>query len=150
MQIEVISNSEEQTKSIAKSYAQSIKSPVVISLVGDLGAGKTTFTKGFCEGLGISELVTSPTFTIMNEYTSGRMPLYHFDMYRLSSKEEAMELGFMEYFDLRKLKGICIVEWAENVKGLLPALFVEINFIKIDDNTRKIQIGVKGWVKWEF
>ena len=115
--------------------------------MGDLGAGKTTFTKGFCEGLKVTELVTSPTFTIMNEYTSGTMPLYHFDMYRLSSKEEAMELGFEEYFDLRKLKGICVVEWAENVKGLLPALYVEINFIKVDDNTRKIQIGVKGWVK---
>lgn len=146
MQIEVISNSVEQTKKIAKSYAQSIKSPVVISLIGDLGAGKTTFTKGFCEGLGIKDLVTSPTFTIMNEYTGGRFTVYHFDMYRLSNKEEALELGFDEYFDLRKLKGICIVEWAENVKGLLPALYVEINLIKINENSRKIQIGVKGWV----
>ena len=94
MQIEVISENEEMTKLIAKKYAQSIKSPVVISLVGDLGAGKTTFTKGFAEVLDIQDLVTSPTFTIMNEYNSGRLPLYHFDMYRLSSKEEAIELGF--------------------------------------------------------
>ena len=131
---------------IAKKYAQTIKTPTVISLVGDLGAGKTTFTKGFAEGLGIKALVTSPTFTILNEYFDGTMPLYHFDMYRLSSKEEACELGFEEYFDLRKLKGVCVVEWAENVKGLLPTLFVEINISKVDDTKRKIQIGVKGWV----
>ena len=150
MQIEVISESEEMTKTIAKKYAQSIKSPVVISLVGDLGAGKTTFTKGFAEGLDITDLVTSPTFTIMNEYQNARLPLYHFDMYRLSSKEEAIELGFEEYFDLRKLNGVAVVEWAENVQGLLPALFVEIHIIKIDETKRKIQIGVKGWVKWKF
>ena len=146
MQIEVISESADMTMQIAKKYAQSIKSPVVISLVGDLGAGKTTFTKGFAEGLGVKELVSSPTFTIMNDYNSGRLPLYHFDMYRLSSKEEAMELGFEEYFDLRKLDGVAIVEWAENVTGLLPALYVEIKFTKIDDDKRKIQIEVKGWV----
>ena len=146
MQIEVVTDSPEMTQLVAEKYAQSIKSPVVISLVGDLGAGKTTFTKGFCKGMGIDDLVTSPTFTIMNDYTSGRMPIYHFDMYRLGSKEEAEELGFGEYFDLRKLKGVSIVEWAENVKGLLPALFVEVNFTKLDDNKRKISIGVKGWV----
>lgn len=146
MQIEVVTDSPEMTQLVAEKYAQSIKSPVVISLVGDLGAGKTTFTKGFCKGMGIEDLVTSPTFTIMNDYTSGRMPIYHFDMYRLGSKEEAEELGFSEYFDLRKLKGVSIVEWAENVKGLLPALFVEVNFTKLDDNRRKISIGVKGWV----
>ena len=146
MQIEVVTDSPEMTQLVAEKYAQSIKSPVVISLVGDLGAGKTTFTKGFCKGMGIEDLVTSPTFTIMNDYTSGRMPIYHFDMYRLGSKEEAEELGFSEYFDLRKLKGVSIVEWAENVKGLLPALFVEVNFTKLDDNKRKISIGVKGWV----
>lgn len=146
MQIEVISENEEMTKLIAKKYAQSIKSPVVISLVGDLGAGKTTFTKGFAEGLDIKDLVTSPTFTIMNDYSSGRLPLYHFDMYRLGSKEEAIELGFEEYFDLRKLNGVAVVEWAENVEGLLPTLFVEINIIKLEESKRKIQIGVKGWV----
>ena len=142
-----IDSVEEMTKQIAKKYAESIKSPVVISLVGDLGAGKTTFTKGFAEGLGIKELVTSPTFTIMNDYKSGRLPLYHFDMYRLNGKEEASNLGFDEYFDLRKLDGVVVCEWAENVEGLLPKLHVEIEFEKIDENKRKIRIGVKGWVK---
>ena len=147
MQIEVISESEEMTQDIAEKYSKSINSPTVISLVGDLGAGKTTFAKGFAKGLGIKELVTSPTFTIMNDYKSGRLNLYHFDMYRLSSKEEAEELGFAEYFDLRTLDGVCLVEWAENVKGLLPTLCVEITLKKIDETKRKIGFSVKGWVK---
>ena len=144
MQIEVVSQNEEMTMEIAKKYAMSIKSPTVISLVGDLGAGKTTFAKGFAKGLEINELVTSPTFTILNTY-EGRMPLYHFDMYRLSSCQEAEELGFEEYFDLKILKGVSLVEWAENVKGLLPQLHVEIKLEKLTDTQRKISIGVKGW-----
>lgn len=147
MQIEVISDNAEMTEKIAEKYAQSINSPTVISLVGDLGAGKTTFTKGFAKGLGVKELITSPTFTIMNDYKSGRLPLYHFDMYRLNGKDEASNLGFDEYFDLRKLDGVVVCEWAENVLGLLPSLHVEIIFEKIDENKRKIKIGVKGWVK---
>lgn len=144
MQIEVVSQNEEMTMEIAKKYAMSIKSPTVISLVGDLGAGKTTFAKGFAKGLEISELITSPTFTILNTY-DGRLPLYHFDMYRLSSCQEAEELGFEEYFDLKILKGVSLVEWAENVKGLLPQLHVEIKLEKLGETQRKISIGVKGW-----
>ena len=145
MQIKVISENEQTTKEIAKRYASSIKLPCVISLVGDLGAGKTTFAKGFAEGFGVKETVTSPTFTIMNEY-EGVMPLYHFDMYRLSSAEEAVSAGFEEYFDLKTLKGVVLVEWASNVEGLLPALHVEISFKKIDEEKREIAITVKGWV----
>ncbi len=141
------SNSEALTREIAKKYALSIKSPCVISLTGDLGAGKTTFAKGFAEGFGVTDTVTSPTFTIMNEYQGSKMPLYHFDMYRLASKEEAINCGFEEYFDLTKLKGVVLVEWAENVDGLLPALHIEVKFKKVDENTREISIGVKGWVK---
>ena len=144
MQIEVVSQNEDMTMEIAKKYAMSIKSPTVITLVGDLGAGKTTFAKGFAKGLEINELVTSPTFTILNTY-EGRLPLYHFDMYRLSSCQEAEELGFEEYFDLKILKGVSLVEWAENVKGLLPQLHVEIKLEKLGDTQRKISIGVKGW-----
>ena len=140
MEIKVISKDEKTTMEIAKRYAKSIKSPCVISLVGDLGAGKTTFSKGFAEGFGVKEIVTSPTFTIMNEYMGTKMPLYHFDMYRLSSKEEAINCGFEEYFDLTKLKGVVLVEWAENVEGLLPTLHIEIKFKKIDDTSREISI----------
>lgn len=147
MEIKVTSNSEQLTREIAKKYAMSIKSPCVISLSGDLGAGKTTFAKGFAEGFGVSSTITSPTFTIMNEYQGKTMPLYHFDMYRLSSCEEAINCGFEEYFDLTKLKGVALVEWAENVEGLLPALHILITFKKINETTREISISVKGWVK---
>lgn len=146
MQIKVISKNEQTTQQIAKKYASSIKSPCVISLVGDLGAGKTTFAKGFAEGFGVKDVVTSPTYTIMNEYMGSSMPLYHFDMYRLSSKEEAINFGFEEYFDLKQLKGVVLVEWASNVSGLLPALHVEISFKKLDEQKREISITVKGWV----
>ena len=146
MEIKVISDSESTTRQIAKKYASSIKSPCVVSLVGDLGAGKTTFAKGFAEGFGVKEIVTSPTFTIMNEYQGSYMPLYHFDMYRLSSMEEAIGCGFEEYFDLKKLKGVVLVEWAKNVEGLLPTLHVEIAFKKLDEQKREISITVKGWV----
>lgn len=146
MEIKVISDSEQTTKLIAKKYASSIKSPIVISLVGDLGAGKTTFAKGFAEGMGVKDVITSPTFTIMNEYEGSSMPLYHFDMYRLSSMEEAIGAGFEEYFNLKTLKGVVLVEWASNVEGLLPALHVEVLFKKLDENKREITITVKGWV----
>lgn len=147
MEIKVTSQNEEMTQEIAKRYAQSIKSPCVISLDGDLGAGKTTFAKGFALGMGIKDTITSPTFTIMNEYQGEKMPLYHFDMYRLSSCEEAINCGFEEYFDLTKLKGVVLVEWAKNVEGLLPALHIVISFKKIEENIREIAISVKGWVK---
>ena len=147
MELKFTSKSEELTKEIAKKYAMSIKSPCVISLVGDLGAGKTTFAKGFAQGLGITDTITSPTFTIMNEYQGTKFPLYHFDMYRLTSKEAAINCGFEDYFDLTKLKGIVLVEWAENVNGLLPALHIEIKFTKVDDTSREISVSVKGWVK---
>lgn len=146
MQIKVISENEQTTRAIAKKYAKSIKSPCVISLVGDLGAGKTTFAKGFAEGFGVQDVVTSPTFTIMNEYQGEKMPLYHFDMYRLTSAEEAIGCGFEEYFNLKMLKGVVLVEWASNVEGLLPALHVEISFKKLDADKREISITVKGWV----
>lgn len=145
MEIRVVAENEQMTKEIAKKYAQSIKKPCVISLIGDLGAGKTTFSKGFAEGFGVGDTVTSPTFTIMNEY-EGKMPLYHFDMYRLSSKEEAIGCGFEEYFDLSVLKGVVLVEWASNVEGLLPALHIEVKINKLDEEKREIKIGVKGWV----
>ena len=146
MEIKVISNDEKTTREIASRYAKSIKSPCVISLVGELGAGKTTFAKGFAEGFGVKQTVTSPTFTIMNEYEGSSMPLYHFDMYRLDGQDEAIASGFEEYFDLKKLRGVVLVEWASNVEGLLPALHVEISFKKLDEDKREISITVKGWV----
>lgn len=146
MKLKIKTNSAKNTEEVAERFGKSIGLPVVVSLVGDLGAGKTTFTKGFAKGLGVSDIITSPTFTIMNEYTSGRKPLYHFDMYRLGSLEEAVELGFLEYFDLTKLRGASIVEWAENCKGILPERHIEIEIKKISDEEREISIEPKGLV----
>ena len=89
----------------------------IIALIGDLGTGKTTLTKAIAEGLGVSEVITSPTFTIVKEYSSGRLPLYHFDVYRIGDIDEMYELGFEEYFFGG---GVCVVEWADIILELLP------------------------------
>ncbi len=145
MKLKVVTKSSEETMRVGEKLARSLGVPVVISLVGDLGAGKTTFTKGFAKGFGVKDIVTSPTFTIMNEY-DGRAKLYHFDMYRLSSMEEAIELGFEEYFDLSRLKGATLVEWAENVEGLLPMRHIEVTLTKGEGDERTIEIEPKGLV----
>ena len=140
MKIEIRTNNEEQTMAVAEKLAKSFSVPQVISLVGDLGAGKTTFAKGVAKGLKIEKMVTSPTFTILNEYLDGKTKLYHFDMYRLESEEEARAVGFESYFDLQSLDGITLVEWAENTKGILPSKFIQVSIEKIDDDQRKISI----------
>ena len=121
--MEKITNNRDETLNFAENLAKQIVAPKIIVLSGDLGAGKTTFSKGFAKGLGISETITSPTFTLLNEY-SGDKNLYHFDMYRLSSKEEAYELGFENYFENND--GIILVEWAENVKGLFTPPYLKV------------------------
>ena len=141
--MEIITNNSDETTIFAEKMAKNIKGSKIILLSGDLGAGKTTFTKGFAKGLGIEEIVTSPTFTLLNEYNSNPK-LYHFDMYRLSSKEEAYELGFQDYFN--KNDGIIIVEWPENVNGLIPKPYTLIDFKKTSNNSRKIIVTeVKKW-----
>lgn len=144
MRIEVLAKNEEQTMAIGQKLAQSMVVPQVVSLVGDLGAGKTTFAKGFAKGLGISKMVTSPTFTILNEYLEGKTKMYHFDMYRLESEEEARAVGFETYFDLSSLDGITIVEWAENTKGILPKSYLRVTIEKVSDEERKITIEQIG------
>ena len=135
---EYFSKSLEDTFNVAKEIATSFCAPKIILLEGDLGAGKTHFVKGFVKALGSDELVTSPTFTIMNEYECGSLCVYHFDMYRLSSAEEAINLGFEEYFDLNSLNGFSLVEWAENVEGLFPCDVVKIKIQKLGENERRI------------
>ncbi|MDD4565637.1 MAG: tRNA (adenosine(37)-N6)-threonylcarbamoyltransferase complex ATPase subunit type 1 TsaE [Eubacteriales bacterium] len=105
------------TKRFGIELAQKLKPGDIIALIGDLGTGKTTLTKSIAEGLGITEMITSPTFTIVREYMSGRIPLYHFDVYRLSSAEEMNELGYEEYFFGQ---GVCVIEWADKIMELIP------------------------------
>ncbi len=139
----VITNNEEETMLFAQKLAKTVGKGVVFTLKGDLGAGKTHFVKGFVKGLGSDELVTSPTFTLLNVYEGGRCPVYHFDMYRLSSLEEAEELGFEEYFNLETLDGIVFVEWPERVEGLIKCPHIEIDLQSLEGNKRKIIVGAE-------
>lgn len=99
----------------------------IFSLTGDLGVGKTVFSKGFAKGMEINENITSPTFTIINEYYSGRLPFYHFDVYRLSSSEELYDIGYEDYF---YGEGVCLIEWADIVKEFIPSNAIWINIEK--------------------
>ena len=139
--LSVITNNQEETMAVGEKLAMTIGVGVVFTLVGDLGAGKTHFVKGFTKGIGSKDMVTSPTFTLLNVYEGGRMPVYHFDMYRLESKEEAEELGFNEYFDLKSLDGVVLVEWPSQVAGLINCPHIQINIEKLEGDKRKITLS---------
>lgn len=109
--------SEKETEQIGESIGRAAEPGTVVALIGDLGTGKTTLTKSIAKGLGVTETVTSPTFNIIREYKSGRIPLYHFDVYRIGDPDEMFELGYEEYF---YGDGICVVEWADIIEELLP------------------------------
>ncbi|HHU16961.1 MAG TPA: tRNA (adenosine(37)-N6)-threonylcarbamoyltransferase complex ATPase subunit type 1 TsaE [Clostridiales bacterium] len=113
----IVIQNELDTKRFGIELAQKLKPGDIVALIGDIGTGKTTLTKSIAEGLGITEMITSPTFAIVQEYMSGRIPLYHFDVYRLNSEEEMYELGYEEYFFG---KGVCVVEWADKILELIP------------------------------
>lgn len=151
MKLEIITNNSEETVKVATTLAKVIVPPAVISLVGDLGAGKTTFAKGLGKAYEINEFITSPTFTILNEYTEGKIKLYHFDMYRLSSFEEAVETGFLEYFDLDNLNGVTVVEWASNTPEILPKTYFQITILKLDEDDEKRKIIFENVEKkWKY
>ena len=114
--MQITTHSADETQALGKKLAESLRPGDVIAYFGDLGAGKTAFTRGIAEGLGVSEQVTSPTYTIVNEYLSGRLPLFHFDMYRLGSSDELFDIGWEDYL---ARGGVCAVEWSENVEDAL-------------------------------
>ena len=126
--MEYISISEKETFNIAKNLAKDFKGGEILLLSGDLGAGKTAFTKGIAKALNVKAIITSPTFTIMNEYKSGKLELYHFDMYRIEDTNELKELGFEQYIGNKN--GVCCIEWFEKV----PELFIskQVKHITID------------------
>jgi len=126
----VIIRDETETKKFATDVAQTLKKGDVIALVGDLGTGKTTLSKYIAEALGITETITSPTFTIVQEYHSGRLPLYHFDVYRVDDIEEMYRIGYEEYF---YGEGVCIVEWADIVEEILPE-YAKVIFIEYGED----------------
>jgi tRNA threonylcarbamoyladenosine biosynthesis protein TsaE len=138
---QVISHSSEETRNLGERLAHILRPGDVITLSGDLGAGKTVFTKGLAEGMSISETVTSPTFTIIKEY-EGRLALYHFDVYRLADPDELDELGVDEYF---YSDGVSVVEWGDKVASLIPEEHLEIKIIRlIDDDSRRIEVTPHG------
>lgn len=136
----VITKSPEQTELLGKKLAAFLRPGDVIAYYGDLGAGKTAFTRGLAAGLGIREAVTSPTYTIVNEYLSGRMPLFHFDMYRLSSSEELFDIGWEDYL---ARGGVCAVEWSENVADAMQGA-ISVRIGRDSDEQRTIIIEGGG------
>lgn len=114
---EVLIPDEQSAREFGIDLAQRLKPGDVLALIGDLGTGKTTLTRYIAEGLGVTEQVTSPTFTIVREYTSGRIPLYHFDVYRISGGDALFETGAEEYF---YAGGVCVIEWADRIAEVLP------------------------------
>lgn len=113
----LILKNEEETRAFGLELGASLRKGDIVALIGDLGTGKTALTKYIAEGLGIRETITSPTFTIVQEYRQGRLPLYHFDVYRIGDPEEMYELGYEEYF---YGDGVCVIEWADLIEELLP------------------------------
>lgn len=139
MKTTYISKSESDTIGFAKSFAKTLKPTDTIVLNGELGTGKTKFTQGILEFFGLDDEISSPTFTIVNEYKNKKISIYHFDVYRLSSLDEFYDIGGDEYFE----SGICIIEWGEIIKDALPdnTIFVDFKKDNSDENLRIITIN---------
>ena len=134
--MEYLTHSPEETEALGEALGKVLTPGTVLAYEGDLGAGKTAFTRGIARGLGINDPVTSPTYTIVNEYLSGRLPLFHFDMYRLSGADDLFDIGWEDYLEQG---GVCAVEWSETVKEALTDP-IRVRIEKTGDDTRKISI----------
>ena len=140
--MEFITHSPEETEAVARQLGKQLRPGTVLAYLGDLGAGKTAFTRGLAKGLGATDMVTSPTYTIVNEYLSGRLPLFHFDMYRLASSDDLWDIGWEDYLERG---GVCAVEWSENVADAMEdAITVRIE--KLGEETRRITIEGGEWL----
>ena len=134
--MEFITNSPQETENLGAALGKILKPGTILAYRGDLGAGKTAFTRGLARGLDYNEPVTSPTYTIVNEYLGGRLPLFHFDMYRLSSSDDLWDIGWEDYLERG---GVCAVEWSENVdEAMENAVYITIH--KTGEQTRRIEI----------
>ncbi len=140
--VTVESGSPEDTFALGKMLGRQSRAGMVYTLVGDLGVGKTVFTQGFAAGLGIGEPVNSPTFTILQVYEEGRLPLYHFDVYRIADVEEMDEIGYEDCF---YGEGVCLIEWADLIEEILPEFRIQITIAKEPEmgfDYRKISVSV--------
>ena len=140
LSVRYVTNNEEETQQLGERLAGALKPGMVIAFTGDLGAGKTAFTRGLARGLGFTEAVTSPTYTIVNEYTGGRLPLFHFDMYRLGSSDELFDIGWEDYL---QRGGVCAVEWSENVADAMQGA-ISVRIGRDSDEQRTIIIEGGG------
>ena len=136
--MQITTHSADETQALGQRLAKRLLPGDVIAYFGDLGAGKTALTRGIAQGLGVADLVTSPTYTIVNEYLTGRIPLFHFDMYRLGSSDELFDIGWEDYL---ARGGVCAVEWSENVEDALrDAIHITIEKDPLEPDTRRITI----------
>ena len=135
-----VSNSEGETEDLGRRLGLRLGPGAVVAFTGDLGAGKTAFTRGLARGLDISERVTSPTFTIVNEYEGGRLPLFHFDLYRLGSSDELFDIGWEDYLSRG---GVCAVEWSENVADALEEDAIRVDLRRGESDGQRI-ITIEG------
>lgn len=134
--MEYITNSPAETEAVGQALAKVLRPGAVVAYRGGLGAGKTAFTRGLAKGLGVTDSVTSPTYTIVNEYLGGTMPLFHFDMYRLGSADDLFDIGWEDYLERG---GVCAVEWSENVdEAMENAVYVTIE--RLGEDCRRITI----------
>lgn len=138
--MEFITRSPQETERLGAALAQYLLPGDVLAYTGDLGAGKTAFTRGLAAGLGITDRVTSPTYTVVNEYLSGRLPLFHFDMYRLHSADELFDIGWEDYLTRG---GVCAVEWSENVEEALENP-IRVELRKVNDDPEQRVISIEG------
>ena len=136
--MQITTHSADETQALGQRLAKRLLPGDVIAYFGDLGAGKTALTRGIAQGLGVKDLVTSPTYTIVNEFLTGRIPLFHFDMYRLGSSDELFDIGWEDYL---ARGGVCAVEWSENVEDALrDAIHITIEKDPLEPDTRRITI----------
>ena len=142
--MEFLTNSPVETEAVGVALGKILAPGTILAYRGDLGAGKTAFTRGLARGLGFTDMVTSPTYTIVNEYLGGRLPLFHFDMYRLRSSDDLWDIGWEDYLDRN---GICAVEWSENVEEALEGA-VSVTIEKLGEDTRRIT--VEGGITLDF
>jgi len=133
----VVSQNPKETEQVGEILAKKFSPGQVLAFTGGLGAGKTTFTRGLARGLGVESIVTSPTYTIVNEYPEADIPLIHFDFYRLSTEEELFEIGWDEYLER---DAVLVVEWAERAKNLLPPDTIWVEIVPLDEHRREITI----------
>ncbi|MFQ6678509.1 MAG: tRNA (adenosine(37)-N6)-threonylcarbamoyltransferase complex ATPase subunit type 1 TsaE [Fidelibacterota bacterium] len=140
--IKVNLNNVNTTHTFAQKLASLLPAGTVIAMTGELGSGKTTFTQGFAKGLGVQDIVGSPTFKLISEYEGAELKLYHIDCYRLENESEFMKIGGENYLD--PTEGITVIEWSENIVNILPDNCVKLHFQRLKDNDDKRELTIEG------